>query len=309
MMKSRVWLVITLSGLLAALIAGCGPKPDQTQMPMMNKGMTKAPAPAAEKQSIRQAGSNTLVQVARAWQQAFNVTHPDVQIAVSGEGTGTGFTALIDGSAEIADASRKIKDKELEQAKAKGVTPVEHLVAYDGIAVIVHKDNPLTELSVEKLSDIYTGKSPDWDALGAAGLGKIQVFARDSASGTFESFKELVVQLHGKAKERDYAASVLNQPSTQAIMQSVAQTKGGIGYVGLGYVDESVKVLAVIPAGGGKGVLPSAETVRDKSYPVARDLYCYTSGEPTGIIKEYLDWIKGPEGQDIVSREGFVPLS
>ena len=174
---------------------------------------------------------------------------------------------------------------------------------------MVNKANPLTAISVETLSDIYSGKITNWDAAGAKGLGDIQVTNRESSSGTYDSFKEMVVQLHGKAKDRDYMAGTLNQTSTESIINVVSQTKSAIGYVGLGYVDERVKVLKVIPVGGKEPVAASAETVLSGKYPISRKLYCYTNGEPTGNLKTYLDWIKGPEGQAIVKEVGYIPVS
>lgn len=268
----------------------------------------------AASETIRQVGSTTVLPLAEKWQQEFNKLHPEVEIAVSGGGSGTGIKALTSGTAEIADSSREIKPEEVEQAKAAGVDPVEHVVAYDGIAVIVHPSNPLTEISVEELSDIYSGRVSEWakvagrTELGAGGIGAIQVVSRDSASGTYEAFKELVVTMDGTDKSRDYAASALKQASNQAVVGLVSQTKTAIGYIGLGYVDESVKVLRVVPMGGGEAVDPAVESVKSGAYPVSRALYLYTDGEPTGVLKEYLDWIKGPEGQAIVGELGFVPV-
>lgn len=258
--------------------------------------------------TIRQVGSTTVLPLAERWQQQFNKAHPEVEIAVSGGGSGTGIKALTSATAEIANSSREIKPKEVEQAKAAGIDLVEHVVAYDGIAVIVHPSNPLTEISVEELSDIYSGRVSDWAEVGARGMGGIQVVSRDSASGTYEAFKELVVTMGGTEKDRDYAPAALKQASNQAVLGLVSQTETAIGYIGLGYVDESVKVLRVAPMGGGEAVDPAVESVKSGAYPVSRALYLYTGGEPTGVLKEYLDWIKGPEGQAIVAELGFVPV-
>ncbi len=316
MKQGRILTFALGLAMLTALmvLSGCpGQKAADTSAPM---DMAAKPAPevggpaaTGPKETIRQIGSNTILPLAEKWREAFNKQHPDIDIAVSGGGSGTGIKGLIAKSCEIANASREMKDKEIEEAKAAGVNPVEHLVAYDGIAVVVNKENPLTKISVEQLSDIYTGKITKWDAVGAKGLGDIQVTNRESSSGTYDSFKEMVVQLHGKAKDRDYMAGTLNQTSTENIMALVSQTKGAIGYVGLGYVDDRVKVLDVIPIGGKEPVKASAETVLNGKYPISRKLYCYTDGEPTGNIKTYLDWIKGPEGQAIVKEVGYIPLA
>jgi phosphate transport system substrate-binding protein len=263
---------------------------------------------AAAGQTIRQIGSTTLLPMAEKWRAAFNEEHPQVDIAVSGGGSGTGIKALLANTAEIANASRAIKSKEVDQAREIGVNPVEHVVAYDGIAVIVHPSNPLKEISLQALSDIYVGETRDWRDVGVYGLGEIQVINRDSSSGTYEVFKEIVVQLHKSDKSRDYTPRTLNQASNQAVKALVARTKGAIGYVGLGYLDEEVKTVKIAPEPGKPGVMPSVETVRDGSYAISRKLFCYTNGQPTGLLKQYMDWIKGPEGQAIAAEVGFVPL-
>jgi phosphate transport system substrate-binding protein len=261
---------------LAALTPGCGRRERASQ-------------------TIRQVGSTTVLPLAERWRREFNKVHPEVEIAVSGGGSGTGVKALIAGTAEIANSSRGIKPREVEEAEAAGVNPVEHVVAYDGIAIIVHPSNPLDEMSVEQLSDIFSGRVTNWGEVGAAGMGEIQVVSRDSASGTYEAFKDLVVTLGGTDKSRDYAAAALKQASNQAVLALVSKTKTAIGYVGA-------------PMGGGEGVAATVEKAMSGEYPVSRALYCYTSGEPSGVLKEYLDWMKGPEGQMIVEELGFVPI-
>jgi phosphate transport system substrate-binding protein len=279
---------------LALFLAGCGGPADRE--------------PGAPARTISNIGSTTVLPLADEWRAAFNKVHPGIEIAVSGGGSGTGIKALISGSADIANSSREIKDKEVEQARAAGVDPVEHVVAYDGIAVIVHPSNPLDTVSVEDLSAVFSGHITDWGAIGAPGMNRIQVMSRDSASGTYEAFKELVIALRGKDKSRDYAASALKQTSNQGVLALVAQTKAAIGYVGLGYLDDTVKVLSVTPLGGGESATATVGNIMDGSYAISRALYCYTNGEPSGVVKEYLDWIKGPEGQAIVEELGFVPL-
>lgn len=310
MLRKTVILVVVL-GLLAALLsalAGCPPQA-QPETPVAVTPAPVAPNGAAGAE-ITQTGSTTVLPIAQKWQATFNKQHPEINIAVSGGGSGTGIKALIGKTCNIADSSRKIKDEEVQQAKAAGVNPQEIPIAYDGIAVIVSKDNPLSEISLEKLSEIYSGTVKSWDGAGASGLGDIQVVARDSSSGTYESFKEMAIQLNGKAKDRDYTTGALQQASNEAVLQTVAQTKGAIGYIGLGYVNDKVKVLKVLPAGGGKpGVLPNEKSVRDNSYTISRMLYVYTDGEPTGALKTYLDWCISPEGQALVKEVGYIALS
>lgn len=302
-----VLLTVALA-LTAMVLAGCPSQPESTAPGPVAGPPPAPPAPGGTAQ-ITQTGSTTVLPIAQKWQEAFNKEHPEITIAVSGGGTGTGIKALINKTCNLANASRKIKDDEIKQAQAAGVNPKEIPIAYDGIAVIVNKDNPLTEISLEKVSEIYAGTIKDWGEVGAKGLGEIQVVARDSSSGTYESFKEMAVQLHGKAKDRDYAATALQQASNEAVLQTVAQTKAAIGYVGLGYINDTVKVLKVIPAGGGSAVLPSEKSVRDKSYPISRELYVYTDGEPSGNLKTYLDWCLSTAGQQLVREAGYIPLS
>jgi phosphate transport system substrate-binding protein len=307
MNKSMITLAVCGAVLAAWLCcSGCSRPQDQSAVAPPMPG-TSDPGPQAAGTTINQIGSTTVLPLAEKWRDEFNKLHPEVNLAVSGGGSGAGIEALINKSAQIANASREIKDKEKETAATKGVSPVEHLVAYDGIAVIVSKDNPLTEISVAKLSDIYTGKTKTWDEVGAKGLGGIQLVNRDSASGTYDAFKEMVVQLGGKDKQRDYAAGTMNQTSNEAVLTTVGQAKGGIGYVGLGYVNDTVKALKIIGLKGGPAVGPSVETVMDKSYPISRALHMYTDGEPSGTIKEYLDYVKSDAGQAIVKELGFVP--
>ncbi len=305
---SGVGLAVLFAAAMIASLAGCPSRP-QGGTPAVTPPVAPPPLPSAVASGeIMVVGSNTILPIAQKWQQAYNQKHPEVKIAVAGGGSGTGIKSLIGKSCTIANSSRKIKPEEIEQAKAAGVNPVEHLIGYDGIAVIVNKQNPLTEISVQTLSDIYVGKITKWDEVGARGLGEIQVVSRDSSSGTYESFKEMVITLGGKDKSRDYLPNTLHQ-SNEAIMQTIATTKNAISYIGLGFVNDTVKVLAVVPLGGGKAVLPSEATVRDNSYPLARELYVYTDGEPTGALKDYLDWCLGPEGQALVKEVGYIPLA
>lgn len=286
--------VILVTVAAIAGIAGCGPR----------AAVQNGPGETV----IAQIGSTTLLPLAEKWHEAFGAKNPGANIMISGGGSGAGIKAMIDGTTDIADASREITDKEIAQAKEKGIEPVEHLVAYDGIAIVVHPSNQIEELSIEQLSDIYTGAKRDWSDFGGNG-GEIQIVSRDSASGTYESFKELVVTMDGQNKSLDYAPESIKQGSNQSIMTIVGQTKGAIGYIGLGYINESVKVIGVIPIGGDAAVSVDRETIQSGAYPVSRALYCYTADEPKGMLKEYLAFIKGPEGQAIVEELGFVAIS
>lgn len=304
-----VLVAVVLGLAVTALVAGCSKPPTQDA-----PGASVAPVrPAAKtdagaRQSIKMTGSTTILPIAEKWREAYNKAHPDVDIAVSGGGSGTGVKELIAGTTDVAMASRDMTDSEKEQAQAKGITPVEHLIGYDGVAVIVHPSNPMNEIGIEALSAVYAGEKRSWDDLGAPGLGDIQVVSRDSSSGTYEVFKQVVVELNGTDKTRDYAPEVLRESSTQAILKLVSQTPNAIGYIGLGYVDDTVKVLSVAPVGGGAAIAPTPETVLDDTYPIHRKLFLYTNGEPTGALKGFIDWAEGPEGQAIVKGLRFVPL-
>jgi len=307
MSKSMI-VIVMLGAILAAWLccSGCSRPADQGAVAPAVPGPDAGPPAAGA--TINQIGSTTVLPLAEKWRGEFNALHPEVNLAVSGGGSGAGIEALSNKSAQIANASREIKGKEKETAATKGVNPVEHLVAYDGIAVIVAKENPLTEISVAKLSDIYTGKIKKWDEVGAKGLGDIQLINRDSSSGTYEAFKEMVVQMGGKDKERDYAAGTMNQTSNEGVKTTVAQSKAGIGYVGLAYVDDTVKALKVVGLDGGASVAPSMDTVQDKSYPISRGLYMYTDGEPSGAVKDYMEYVKSDAGQALVEGVGYVPI-
>lgn len=265
-------------------------------------------APSASPTTIQQIGSTTILALAEKWQKAFNEIHPNVEIAVSGGGSGTGIKALLDGNAQIANASRPIKQAEKTRAKQKGIQPVEHVVAYDGIAIIVHPSNPVDKLSVEQLSDIFTGNITSWSKVGGADK-QIVLISRDSSSGTYKAFEELVVTLGGTDRQRYYAPQALAVQSNQAVVASVQQSRAAIGYCSLGYLDGSVKALKVIPRGGEEAVACTIVNVQAKSYPLSRPLYMYTGSQPTGDLAAYCDYVKGPEGQAIVEQMGYVPIS
>lgn len=309
MPKHATLMALLLGAVGLSLLVGCPSSPPATPPPgpAPTTGPTTAPSGAANPNFISQGGSTTLLPIAEKWSKAYSALHPEVSIGIGGGGSGVGIHALMEKSLDIANASRQIKPEEIEQARKLGVNPVEHVIGHDGIAVIVNPANPLTQISVEKLSAMYSGKLKKWSDVGGSG-GDIVLVNRESSSGTYEAFKELVLNQRGKAKDLEFAPEALAQSSTAGVLTTVAQTKGAIGYVGLGYVNSSVKVLAVIPLGGGQAIQPTPKTVRDKTYPVARDLYVYTNGEPSGKIKAYLDWCLSPEGQKLVHEAGFVAL-
>jgi len=255
--------------------------------------MVSVPTFAAKSLTIK--GSTTVLPIAQSCAEVFMDMHSDVNISVQGGGSGVGIASLIDGTCDIADASRSIKDKEKEKAKENNVRAYENVVALDGIAVIVHPSNPVDGLSVEQIKKIYTGGISNWNEVGGKKT-KITVISRDSASGTFETFNELALD-----KERVRPDALL-QASNQAVAQTVSRTPGAIGYVGLGYLSSAVKGVSV------EGVEPTNENVINGSYELARKLFMYTNGAPEGIVKAFIDFVLGEEGQELVKKAGYVPL-
>jgi len=308
-MTSSKWasIAVVLGLVGSALLCGCA-KPEDTEEPIAPpvtaKKASQPPAGGAEGEIVVK-GSDTLLQVAQAMAEAYQAENPGVKIGVSGGGSGTGFQALIEKTCDIADASRKIKDEEMKQAQEKGIEPVEDLVGYDGIAVIVNKANPINELTVDQISDLYVGATTSWDKLG--GKGEVVLVSRDSTSGTYEYFLEDIVKKGEKDNAREFAPSIMALQSNPDVRRQVTESEGAIGYIGLGYVDDSIKVLGVIGKKGGAAVMPSVETVKDGSYPISRPLFMYTDKNAPKKVADYIAWVLGDKGQAIVKEKGFVP--
>jgi phosphate transport system substrate-binding protein len=247
--------------------------------------------------SITVQGSDTMVNLSQAWAEAFQADNAGVSVSVNGGGSGTGIASLINGTVDFANASREMKDEEVDQAKGAGVDPVEIEVAKDGIVVLVNPENAVEDLSIEQIGQIYRGEITNWKDVG--GVDKpIVLLGRDTSSGTYEYFKEEVV-----GKDAEYAKSMKNLQSSQAIVDEVGKNVDAIGYVGIGYESSSIKPLDV------EGVTASIDTVLDGTYPLSRGLYMYSAGEPDGAKKAYIEWILGADGQSVVEDQGFVPLS
>jgi len=278
------------------LLSGCRPAP------AASAGASTPTAPIA---IIQNKGSDTLVNLALAWAERYMELHPEVRISVTGGGSGTGIAAMINGTVDIANASREMKPEEVAAAEKNGITPVEFTVARDAIAIVVNPANPVNGLTLQQISDIYTGKITNWRQVGGEDR-PIVLLSRESNSGTYVYFLENVIRL-GKKSDLLFAADTLLMPSSEGISVEVRQNPNAIGYDGLGYVTPDQKMIAVARDPNGPYVLPSVETVNDDSYPISRPLYMYTAGQPTGAIKAYLDWILS-EGQTVVSELGFVPL-
>ena len=255
-------------------------------------------------------GSNTVTPLSSMWAEAFMTAHPGVNIAISGPGSGAGIAALIDSTTDLCQSSRLIKSSEVDQARAKGVEPYEIVVASDGLAVVVNPANPISEITVEQLSGIYSGKVTNWKDVGGIDA-PIVALARDTNSGTHVFFKEHVVQMAGLPTSDatlEYGASVLLLPSTEAGVIETAQNANAIFYPGLGYVTDEVKLLGIKKTNSDPAIKPSIETVLDGTYPIARPLLYYTNGEPTGLIKAYIEFCLSDEGQAMVAESGYVPL-
>lgn len=256
---------------------------------------------------IENKGSDTIVNLALAWAERYQSEHTDVRISVTGGGSGTGIAALINNTVDLANASRKIKDEEIAEAQAKGVEPVEHIIARDAIAVIVNPENPVNELTLQQLSDIYSGEITNWTAVGGDDRPIVKL-SRETNSGTHVYFLETVLRLGDSEDKTLFSMDTLLLPSSEGIISEVRDNPNAIGYDGLGYVPDDLKMIAIAKEEGGDYILPSIETVNDKSYAIARDLYMYTDGEPQGVVREYLDWILSEEAQQIVADLGFVPV-
>lgn len=256
---------------------------------------------------IENKGSDTIVNLALAWAEKYQAEHPEVRISVTGGGSGTGLASLINGTVDIANASRQIKDEEVADAKKNGVEPVEHIIARDAIAVIVNPENPISQLTLQQISDIYSGKISNWSEVGGEDRPIVRL-SRETNSGTHVYFLETVLRMGSKEDKTLFSMDTLLLPSSEGIIAEVRQNPNAIGYDGLGYVPKDLKMIAIAEQDGGDYVLPSISTVNDKTYAIARDLYMYTNGEPTGIVKEYLDWITSPQAQQIVADLGFVPV-
>lgn len=257
---------------------------------------------------ITNRGSDTMVNLALAWAEAYAKEFPQVEISVSGGGSGIGIAALINNTVDIANVSRAMTDTEIQEAKKNGVYPLQFIVARDAIGVIVNPSNPVTNLTLGQVSDIFSGKINNWRDVGGEDRPIVRV-SREVNSGTHVFFLQAVIQLGNPTDKTIFAASTLLLPSSEGIIAEVSQNPNAIGYDGLGYITSEVKVLGLALDPAGPFIEPSSTTVRDHSYAIARDLYMYTNGEPTGALKEYLDWIRNPEAQQVVTTLGFIPIT
>lgn len=289
---------ILLGGMLLCLLAACQPK----------QGVDAITPPAQTSAYIENKGSDTIVNLALAWAEKYQTLHPEVSISVTGGGSGTGITALLNKTVDIANASRQIKPEEMNAALKAGLDPQEIVIARDAIAVIVNPANPVDHLTLSQLSAIYRGEITNWKEVGGEDRPIVRL-SRETNSGTHVYFLEAVVRLGDSKDKTIFAPDTLLLPSSEGIIAEVRDNPNAIGYDGLGYVTHEVKLVAISSLENPDiFVLPSAKTVTDNSYVISRNLYMYTQNTPTGAIKDYLDWILSPEAQQIVSELGFVPV-
>ena len=294
MNRSRCCRPAALAAVLVAAFSGCGQPPG---------------GPDMQRRVIRVEGSDTMVNLAGAWAEEYKKIRPDVSVQISGGGSGVGIASLIEGVADMANASRKMRSREVARAEfSMGQTPVEHVLGLDALAIYVHPNNPLETISLEELADIYAedGTLVRWSQLGVDNAScrsdEIIRISRQSNSGTYHYFRDAIL------RDREFKLGSVDQSGSKDVVALVSRTPCGIGYSGMGYATDDVKWLKVSKENGQPGVAPSIETVADGSYPIARPLLIYTLGEPSGTLKEFFDWIYSDTGQQIVADLGYIPV-
>lgn len=271
-------------------------------------GCSRGPKQPA-KAVIQNTGSDTMVNLAQAWAEEYATVDPTVSVEVSGGGSGTGIAALIEGTIEIANCSRRFEPSEIEQArKLRGKEPREFLVGYDALAVYVSTSNPIQEITLDQLAQIYGegGTITKWSQLGVKmpdGADEIIRVSRQSNSGSYAYFREAIL-----GKGHDFKLGSRDLHGSKDVVELVAKTPQAIGYSGMGYAMPEVKMLRVAKKAGDTYVSPTAEATLSRAYPIARELFLYTLGEPTGAAKKYMDWVHSPAGQAIVAKSGYVPI-
>ena len=304
MHNTRRPLAVKLGTALAATLAVC----------LLPAGCSKRGSgggdAAVAQVSIQNKGSDTMVNLAQAWAEEYRKVAPTVEVEVSGGGSGQGIAALIKGTIDIANCSRNMKSEEIDQAaKNTGKTPKEFIVGYDGLAVYVHKDNPLEEITFEQLSEIFAegGKITKWSDLGVkipnTSSDDIVRVSRQSSSGTYEFFREHVLN------KKDYKLGSRDMNGSKEVVELVSSTPTAIGYSGMGYASPGVKMLKVAQKAGQRAYAPTVQNTLDKTYPISRSLLVYTLGEPQGAVKKYIDWMMSDAGQKVVETTGYVPLA
>lgn len=288
-------ILCTLTISLGFFAAGCSRKGD---------------SPGAEKTVIQNSGSDTMVNLAQAWAEKYAEVDPSISVEVSGGGSGTGIAAMINGTVDLANCSRKMEPEEIEKAKRNtSKEPQEYMLGYDALAVYVHKDNPLEEITLEQLANIYGegGTITKWSQLGVTmpegTSDEIIRISRQSNSGTYHYFREAIL-----GKERDFRLGSRDLHGSKDVVELISRTVSAIGYSGMGYATPEVKMLRVSKKAGERAYAPTVASTLDGTYPISRPLYIYSLGEPSPHLKKYLDWLHGEVGQKIVAESGYVPL-
>jgi phosphate transport system substrate-binding protein len=302
-MKQKQWIGIMTAALMGMLWVGCGKEGGSGDSGGSGGG---------KKTAIANVGSDTMVNLAIAWADAYSHVDPTISVEVNGGGSGQGVAALINDSCDIANCSRHFEEKELAEFKAKhpDKEAKEFLVGYDALSVFVHKDNPLEEISIEELQQLYMkdGKLSKWSELGVKNIpgakgDEVILISRQNNSGTYHYFREAIV-----GKKNEMRLGTVDMNGSKDVVELIAKTPNAIGYSGMGYATAQVKTIKVSKKKGDKGVAPSIATTLDKTYPIARPMFMYTAGEPKPHLKKYLDWIMSDAGQKIVADTGYVPL-
>ncbi len=300
----RAWLGVSLAAVAGTALPaslGCGRR----------RGAAGSGDGGKAKSVIQNAGSDTMVNLAQAWAEEYARIEPSISVEVSGGGSGTGIAALINGTVDIANSSRKIEPREREQAlQSTGKEPQQHILGYDALAVFVHRSNPLEEITLEQIGEIYRehGRFAQWTDLGirhpACQRDRIIRVSRQSNSGTYHYFREAVL-----GKGADFKLGSLDLHGSKDVVELISRTPCAIGYSGMGYANDHVKVLRVARKAGDTAYPPSIETTQDATYPISRPLYMYTAGEPAAHVRAFMEWAHGAEGQRLVLESGYVPLT
>jgi phosphate transport system substrate-binding protein len=286
-MKQSNFIISATLGLL--LLSGCARKSND------------------QSNNLQIKGSDTMVNLGQAWAEAYMKQHPDTSIAVTGGGSGTGISALVNNTCDIAEVSREMKESEIKLVESKGFTPIKIIVALDGLAVVVNPANKISELTIDQLADVFTGKIKNWKELGGRDA-KIVLLSREVNSGTHVYFKEHILR-HGKPDNKEeFTPEALLLSSSQAIADEVSQNLDAIGYYGMGYITTKEKALKIAKDKNSPAITPTMDNVISGAYPISRPLLMYSKGEPTGLVKSFIDYVLSLAGQEVVKKLDFVPV-
>jgi phosphate transport system substrate-binding protein len=287
MIKSSHFIIGTTLTLL--LLSGCARKSNE------------------QSNSLQIKGSDTMVNLGQAWAEAYMKQNPGTSIAVTGGGSGTGISAMVNNTCNIAEVSREMKESEIKLVESKGFTPIKIIVALDGLAVVVNPANKISELTIDQLADVFTGKIKNWKELGGRDA-KIVLLSREVNSGTHVYFKEHILR-HGKLDNKEeFTPEALLLSSSQAIADEVSQNLDAIGYYGMGYITTKEKALKIAKDKNSPAITPTMDNVISGAYPISRPLLMYSKGEPTGLVKSFIDYVLSLAGQEVVKKLDFVPV-